>query len=623
VSQLLANADITNGDVSVVLLWFESFTVTGSVIDGASTRYAVGETFPATTGSVGYRLDLPDGFNRVVASLVGAAGNPGGTDIDLYLTRNRVVVAASAVAGDDEQFVLGAMPGGLYELWAYGHTVVPLSVGYTLAVTGAVPVHVSRVYPDGTSAELLGSPVIPGLSDGYATLWDTVGPLDVPVYYRATDPLTHVTLTSNTVTVTGQGDGWLRDPSVPYNDVHLTDCSKTCPVPTPNFGGGITQVVLDAYSRTVTGGWGTADSGQLWTVQAGAAADFSTNGNQGQISVSATNTEKIITSAASVVNGDVRFDVQVPAPTGNAINAYAIARFTSTSNYYRARLAFNADRTVSVGVEKVVATVVTVIAAQVVQPGVFHIPGMFFRLRFQVDGDTLRVKTWTRGTDEPVDWTTSVVDTSLTTAGNIGVRALLTTGVTNTLPVVYLFEDLSLLTYTIPSQVGPDIDRRAIFQGLDAEGYDSASGVFDVVDGFRTRNVAQRRRGPSSSLRLLTQQLTQLQAMQIILAAGRTLFIQLAAVNGWAYGNWSADYVNVDNVIEGRLSVNNMPLPERTWQLPFRIGRAPGVSSGHIGGNGLGPVGKAYYDEIINGATYQDEITAGGTYLQASLGQVT
>ena len=621
-SSVTAAVDGASGSISVVVLWQESFSVTGSVVDGANTKYVVGNAYPAAVGSTGYTFVLPDGFAQFMATLTGSTINPGTTDIDLYLTNARVVVAASTGTGDDEQILIGDMPGGTYELWAHGYTVTTFGA-YSILVTGAVPLTVERVYPDGTTDEVLGSPTIPGLSDGYAVLWDTIPPANVALSYRVTDPLTNVTLTSNTVTVTGQGDGWLRDPAVPYNDVHFTECATPCPVPTPNLGGGVTQVALDTYSRVVTGGWGTADSGQAWSVVAGTASDFSTTGTTGQISLGSVNVERVINNVVSAASVDVILDVQGPVFALTApINAYIIARYVDANNQYRVRLAFNTDHTISLGAEKIVAAAFTIIQAQVNQPGVFHIVGTWYRLRVQVDGNVIRAKVWAHGTAEPTDWTFSITDSSLSAAGVVGVRALLSATNTNTLPVLMQFDNLAVTTVVIPTQIGPDVDRRAVFQSVDVENFDSRSGLFDILDTSHVASVASVRRTASSTLQLLTQLLSQAQGMENILASGRALVLQLAAAYGFAYDMWASDWIGVEGVTKGRISTSTMTFPERTWRLPFTRARPVPTVTGRVGGNGLGPLGKTYYDEMISGLSYQDEVTAGGTYMQASLGQV-
>jgi hypothetical protein len=126
--------------------------------------------------------------------------------------------------------------------------------------------HVNRVYPDGSETELLGSPVYP--SGGTAVLWDTVLPLDVPIFYRATNASSSTILTSNTITVTGSGQGWLKDPVEPIHDILLGTCpASVCPLDVDNddtsvsllrigqaqfaSAAGVFPIIDAARSRTV------------------------------------------------------------------------------------------------------------------------------------------------------------------------------------------------------------------------------------------------------------------------------------------------------------------------------------------------------------------------------------
>lgn len=114
--------------------------------------------------------------------------------------------------------------------------------------------HVYRVYPDATETELLGSPVY--TSAGYATLWDTVLPLDVPVYYRAISDYSTTILTSNTITVTGSGRGWLKDPAEPVNDLLLVDTcpDRACPLDVDNADTSVSFLRLGQASFATASG---------------------------------------------------------------------------------------------------------------------------------------------------------------------------------------------------------------------------------------------------------------------------------------------------------------------------------------------------------------------------------
>jgi hypothetical protein len=85
-----------------------------------------------------------------------------------------------------------------------------------------------RQYPDGSQVEVLGSPTY--LSEGFAVFWDTVQPLDTQILYTATSPIVTGSLMSATIAVTGIGQGWLKDPAQPVNDILLATCpDPTCP----------------------------------------------------------------------------------------------------------------------------------------------------------------------------------------------------------------------------------------------------------------------------------------------------------------------------------------------------------------------------------------------------------
>jgi hypothetical protein len=231
---LVAAVDQSVAAISIVVNWQESRILTGSVVDGPNTKYAVGSVYPAGVGSTGTRITLPEGWESLTAQLVvGTATN----DIDLYITRDRVVFGAGVNTGDTtELFTLGRMPPGIYEVWAQGYAVTG-SIGFTTTLTGKVPVHLYRVHPDGTEVEVLGSPVVPTGTSGQFVVWDTTAPMDVLVYYRATEQLTGASRTSNTVKITGQGAGWLKDPAMPTRDVHLVASQGQCPAPVPTASG--------------------------------------------------------------------------------------------------------------------------------------------------------------------------------------------------------------------------------------------------------------------------------------------------------------------------------------------------------------------------------------------------
>jgi hypothetical protein len=84
-----------------------------------------------------------------------------------------------------------------------------------------------RVYQDGTSALLRGSPFL--FSANNAVLYDTEAPLNTAVSYQLRACSASAFLTSNTVIIESGDDGWLKDPLRPYRDIKLDNCTVHSP----------------------------------------------------------------------------------------------------------------------------------------------------------------------------------------------------------------------------------------------------------------------------------------------------------------------------------------------------------------------------------------------------------
>lgn len=92
-------------------------------------------------------------------------------------------------------------------------------------------------------------------------------------------------------------------------------------------------LAADAFSRTVTGGWGTADAGGAWTVPTGAAA-LSVGGGRGVMSLAPGGTREARLAGVPVTDAviDVRLAADVAA-RGGAASATVIGRLVGTANY--------------------------------------------------------------------------------------------------------------------------------------------------------------------------------------------------------------------------------------------------------------------------------------------------
>jgi phage replication-related protein YjqB (UPF0714/DUF867 family) len=111
-----------------------------------------------------------------------------------------------------------------------------------------------------------------------------------------------------------------------------------------------------------------------------------------------------------------------------------VARAADVNNCYLARVEFSTTQQVIVSVRKRVGGTETLISATTT--ALTHAANARFRVRLQVSGTALRARAWLDGTTEPTTWDVDTTDTALTAAGQIGMRGILSSSNTNTLPVL-------------------------------------------------------------------------------------------------------------------------------------------------------------------------------------------
>src|SRR5574341_567447 len=199
------------------------------------------------------------------------------------------------------------------------------------------------------------------------------------------------------------------------------------------------EVVNDTFTRVTANGWGVADTGQAWTTTGGAAADFSTNGTLGLISVTATASDRFVTLDTLGQDQDVTVTLDTnTTPTGASTQYGLTARYTDASNHYLgyalvaittgAITAVLARRTTSGGLIQLgsVATVLTIATDATV--------------RLQVCGTQVRLKIWTTSTAEPTSWNITVnAVAGVLTGTRAGVFARRDTG--NLTPTVFAYDN--------------------------------------------------------------------------------------------------------------------------------------------------------------------------------------
>ena len=214
-------------------------------------------------------------------------------------------------------------------------------------------------------------------------------------------------------------------------------------------------LVDDPFSRTVTGGWGTADIGGAWTL-AGAASRFSVAGGQGRMTIptagggaaaylaQVSSTE---TDTAAVVGLD-------KVPNSGAAFLSLTGRRVGADDY-RTKLRIASDGVITLYLTRVVGGAEVTLSSGVV-PGLTYQTGDRLRLRLEVTGTSptsLRTKVWKDGQAEPATWQRTGTDASasLQAPGGVGAVSYLSTTTTN-LPLAFTVDDLTVVT---PGTVPP------------------------------------------------------------------------------------------------------------------------------------------------------------------------
>ena len=198
----------------------------------------------------------------------------------------------------------------------------------------------------------------------------------------------------------------------------------------------ITDWVTDTFTRTVSNGWGTSDSGFTWSTGGGTASDYSVSGGVGAHLVASIASSRRCFTNTTV--GDMDIYVSVTADqlaTGDSLIGGVTSRYVDSDNLYQGQLRFTSTNTVQVVIIKRVNTVETTLGTYTM-PGVTFAANTFYRLRFQLKATRLRAKGWLATDAETPEWQVTVYDNDLVTPGLLGFRSISGSGSTNVNPSV-------------------------------------------------------------------------------------------------------------------------------------------------------------------------------------------
>jgi PKD repeat protein len=207
-----------------------------------------------------------------------------------------------------------------------------------------------------------------------------------------------------------------------------------------------TAYATDTFTRSVTGGLGTADAGGAWSVTTG-ASDFSVAGGTGLVRAAASKLREGFLPGVSETDCEVNVTVALDrAQTGGGTYVSVIGRRVGTTGDYRAKLRFLADASVQVTLTRMVGTTETTLAKATI-PGLVYTPGAPLRVELDVGGTgttQLAVKVWPAGGAEPAAPLLTATDTTaaLQAPGSVGVGVYTSASATNG-PMTGTFDDLS------------------------------------------------------------------------------------------------------------------------------------------------------------------------------------
>ena len=267
--------------------------------------------------------------------------------------------------------------------------------------------------------------------------WNTAK-ADHPVYAKAgTDGtllVSAVDATATALDVTNVGADWTTDPA-------------EMPIPLEVGGETMTATTItqhgDTFTRTVSGGWGTSATGIAWSTSGGSAGDYSVDGAAGKHVLNSVNVSRRATATAGSADFDMAVDITPSAlATGGFYSGSLLARSTDSNNMYMARLAFETAGTVTLSLRKRVGGTETQLAT--FSTGITYTADTKLRLRFQGTGSAFLARTWLASTSEPDVWQATATDSSLTAAGQFGMRSITASGNTNTAPTIS-FDNLTIV----------------------------------------------------------------------------------------------------------------------------------------------------------------------------------
>ncbi|MEV2240585.1 hypothetical protein [Micromonospora sp. NPDC049891] len=206
---------------------------------------------------------------------------------------------------------------------------------------------------------------------------------------------------------------------------------------------------VDTFDRTLSGSWGSTESGQAWQ-HLGTSSAFRVGSDAGWHLHTALNTGRH--SMIDIGSGNVDFVFAVSTPqiaSGIALTAYAVARIDplqDMSNCYQVRCAFLPDGRVTCTVRKRENGIPDSKHSVLVPDHQYAINQLHW-VRMRVEGALIQGKVWPAGRPEPRSWMASWIDPEPLPQSwtRIGITTLTEPASTNVHPIEYPISSFQVL----------------------------------------------------------------------------------------------------------------------------------------------------------------------------------
>lgn len=240
----------------------------------------------------------------------------------------------------------------------------------------------------------------------------------------------------------------------------------------------VEAVADDDFDRTVSGGWGTAPSGQTWTQVGGDPADVAVAGGSATMVVDTAGSQRLMVLPVDEPDVEIVATISTGVvAAGGSIQAEVVFRYQDPGTYYEAAIVYSVTGEVTLFLASHKDGVV--LPLQSVDLLDSHDANTEFRLRAKISGyvPVIAAKAWQTSEDEPLAWQARAADNSsnpITDPGGIGFRGV-TAGTNSNTPFTMTMSDMEAVQHRCNGEVSQwpprwDLSGQNVWMPIEASG---------------------------------------------------------------------------------------------------------------------------------------------------------